>query len=168
MNRTPRTATLLLTGPALLGLGLAAAGPAAAAAPGTARPAAVVCPATSPIMVGSFAFDPAEVKPGDSSDADLVTVNCSAYTVGTVEQWTGEWLPLTGSGPVAGCPVIDPLSRDVTYAPGEEVDQSVPYSVPTTCTATALEVTVEITLPAGSTSSIVKATAVLRIVQPTG
>lgn len=167
MNRTPRTAALLLTGPALLGLGLAAAGPAAAAAPGTAH-AAVVCTAASPIEVGSFAFDPAEIKPGGSSDADLVTVNCSAGTVGTVEQWTGEWLAPTGSGPVAGCPAIDPLTRDVTYAPGEQVVQDVPYSVPGTCTATALEVTVEIVLPAGSVSSIVKATAELRILQPTG
>lgn len=166
MNRTLRTAALLLTGPVVLGLGLAAAGPASAAASAAAR--AVVCATTSPIVVNGFAFAPAEVKPGEAATADLITSNCSASTIATVQQWTGQWLTPTGTGPAAGCPVIDPLVRDVTYSPGEELAQNTAYSVPAACTATELAVTVKITLPAGSGGTVVTATADLRIAQTSG
>ena len=172
MTRTFRTGALLLAGPAVLGLGLSAAGPASAAASaaGSAGPAsvarpAVVCPDASPIVVDGFAFDPADVKPGGSSTADLITTNCSAGTVGTQEEWTGQWLSTTGTGPAAGCPVIDPMVRDVSYAAGQEIAENTVYTVPSTCTAGELAVTVQISIPSGSVTSVVTATAYLRIDQ---
>ncbi|HEX4787841.1 MAG TPA: hypothetical protein VH372_05225 [Actinospica sp.] len=168
MIRKLHTAVLLLTGPATLGLWTAAAAPASAAtgaqpasAAAPARPA--VCATTSPIRVDGFAFAPGAVAPGGSSTADLITTNCSAVSVATDEEWTGQWLPSTGTGPAAGCPVIDPFIRAVDYAPGQELAENTGYSVPVGCQAAELAVTVRISIPTGSSASVVTATAYLRI-----
>ena len=160
MNRKLRSAALLLTGPAVLGVGLTAAGPASAA--GTP---AVVCSTTAPVVIDGFAFDPATVTPGASSTADLISTNCTAGTLATQEEWTGQWITATGSGVAAGCPAIDPLVRDVTYAPGEELAENTGYEVPAGCTATELAVTVQISIPTGSAATIATATAYLDIDQ---
>lgn len=170
MIRARRTTVLLLTTPALLGLGLAAAGPADAAS--TAQPAAVVCPAAStpyswPISVYGFSFNPGTVGPGDSSIAVLVTANCSMQPVQTVQRWTGQWLAPSSAAAPIGCPAIDPLDLSVDYGPGVEMIQKEPYTVPAGCTATELHVTVRIAAAAGSALPITTATATLHIVQPT-
>lgn len=171
MIRARRNTVLLLTTPALLGLGLAAAGPADAAS--TARPAAVVCPAAStpyswPISVYGFSFNPGSVSPGESSTAVLVTANCTMQPVDTVQQWTGQWLAPASAAAPTGCPAIDPLVQSVDYAPGSEVIQKEPYTVPAGCTATELQVTVQIASPTGSALPIATATATLKIAQPAG
>jgi hypothetical protein len=66
-----------------------------------------------PIELDGFAFAPPEVTPGNFATADLITTNCTSGTLTTEEEWTGQWLPLTGTGLPAGCPVIDPLIRPV-------------------------------------------------------
>lgn len=170
MIRAPRSTVLLLATPALLGLGLAAAGPADAAA--TAQPTAVACLYggtlyTYPIQVYGFSFNPGTVSPGNSSTAVLVTANCSMQTVDTVQRWTGQWLAPSSAGVPTGCPVIDPLDLSVDYAPGSEVIQKENYTVPVGCTATELQVTVSIFTINGSALPIATASAILHIVQPT-
>lgn len=161
MSRKLRTAAAaLLAGPAALGLGLAAAGPAAASA---AAPAA--CSVALPIQINGFAFDPAEVTPGHYSTADLISTNCTAGTLATTEEWTGQWLPPVGGVGVVGCPVIDPFIRSVTYAPGQELAENTTYFVPAGCTAAELAVTVRISIPTGASNDIVTATAYLKIIQ---
>ena len=164
MTRKLRTTAMLLAGPAVLGLGLVAAGPAAAVAGPAAAPAAA-CTVALPIQINGFAFDPAEVTPGHSSTADLISTNCTAGTLATSEEWTGQWLPLVGGVGVTGCPVIDPLVRSVTYAPGQELAENTTYYVPVGCTAAELEVTVRISIPDGASNDIVTATAYLKIIQ---
>jgi hypothetical protein len=167
MIRKLRTAALLLTGPAVLVLGSAAAGPASAES-GTvsgAANSAAACVTSFPIEVNGFAFDPSAVRPGNSSTADLITTNCTNVSVATDEEWTGQWLPLAGTGPAPGCPAIDPLIRAVDYAPGQELAENTIYLVPVGCEAAELAVTVKITLPAGSAASSISVTAYLRIEQ---
>lgn len=142
MIRTLRAAALLLTGPAALGLSLAAVSPAAAAvhpATGCSTAAAV------PIGIDGFAFTPPQVLPGGTSTGDLITTNCTDSTLISTETWTGQWLPLstTGAAP-AGCPAIDPVTRSVTYAAGQELAENGTYTVPTGCQAAELAVTVDI------------------------
>jgi hypothetical protein len=164
MPRTLRTTTLMVTGSAVLGLGLAT-GPAAAA---TARPAAVhpdVCSTVTPLQINGFAFYPAQVPPGQSATADLISTNCTTQSLATEEEWTGRWLPASGTGPAPGCPVIDPFLREVYYAPGQQVAQNTVYVVPAGCSAAELAVTVTITTLNGSAGQSVSATAYLRIVQ---
>jgi hypothetical protein len=166
MIRKLRTVALLLAGPAALGLSLAASGPAAAAA---ARPdahaAPQACTAATAIELDGFAFAPSEVAPGGSATADLITTNCTASTLATEEEWTGQWLSPTGTGLPSGCPVIDPLVRGVTYAAGQELAENTTYEVPTGCQAAELAVTVRISTSTGT--SILTATADLKIDQVT-
>lgn len=171
MIRAKRSTVLLLTTPALLGLGLTVAGPADAAA--TAHPTAVACLYsgtlyTYPIQVYGFSFNPGTVSPGNSSIATLVTANCGMQTVDTVQRWTGQWLAPAGAVAPTGCPIIDPLDLRVDYAPGSEVTQKELYTVPVGCTATELQVTVQIA-SATSTGTYLPITSVSRIlyiVQP--
>ena len=165
MIRTLRTAALLLTGPAALGLSLAASGPAAAAGqPAHAVPAA--CATATPIRLNGFAFAPPEVTPGNSATADLITTNCTANTLATTEEWLGQWQSPTSTGlPPNGCPVIDPFIRQVTYAPGQELAENTTYLVPAGCTATELAVTVRISTTTGA--NVLTAIAYLKIDQIT-
>ncbi|HEY3868213.1 MAG TPA: hypothetical protein VGM10_07670 [Actinocrinis sp.] len=166
MIRKLRTAALLLTGPAALGLSLAASGPAAAAGRPDVQAPAVACVTATPIELNGFAFAPPEVTPGESSTADLITTNCTNTTLATTEIWTGQWLPAVSSGGLpAGCPVIDPLARSVTYAPGQELAENTTYLVPVGCQAAELAVTVRISTSAGA--SVLTATAYLKIDQIT-
>lgn len=166
MIRKLRTVALLLTGPAALSLSLAASGPAAAAtARSDARPAPLACTTAVPIELNGFAFAPPEVTPGNSATADLITTNCTASTLATDEQWTGQWLSPTGTGLPAGCPAIDPLLRPVTYTPGQELAENTTYLVPTGCQAAELAVTVQIFDSTGTT--VLTATTDLKIEQIT-
>ncbi|MBR7838756.1 hypothetical protein KDL01_36145 [Actinospica durhamensis] len=141
MIRTLRSAALLLTVPAALGLSVAAVSPAAAAV----HPAAGCSTAAEPIAIDGFAFTPPQVFPDNSSTADLITTNCTGATLISTETWTGRWLPLSTSGAApAGCPAIDPVTRSVTYAAGQELAENGTYTVPTGCQAAELAVTVDI------------------------
>ena len=146
-----RTAALLLTGPAALSLSLVGSGPASAAARSDAHPGPLACTTATPVELDGFAFAPPEVTPGNSATADLITTNCTSGTLNTEEEWLGQWLPLTGTGLPAGCPVIDPFIRPVTYAPGQELAENTTYLVPAGCKAAGLAVTVKISLSTGTT-----------------
>jgi hypothetical protein len=162
MIRTFRSAVLLLTAPAALGLSLAASGPAAAAV----HPA-VGCTsaASNPIEINGFAFTPPQVAPGGSSTADLITTNCTDTTLTATQEWTAQWLPLAAGGGIpAGCPVIDPLVRSVTYAPGEALAENTAYTAVVGCQAAELAVTVHIS--AGGAQETATAYLVIEHVSP--
>lgn len=165
MIRTPRSAALLLTAPTVLGLSLTTAGAASAAVASAHVQPAAACTTAGPIQVDGFAFTPAQVAPGQSSTADLITTNCSNATLATTQQWSGQWLSAAGTVPPPGCPIIDPLVRSVTYAPGQQVAENTTYTVPVGCQADELAVTVRITLSTGTTT--VSGTAYLKIVSVT-
>ncbi|HEV2343037.1 MAG TPA: hypothetical protein VGS97_02985 [Actinocrinis sp.] len=156
MNRKLRSAALLVAAPTALCLNLVATGPASASAH-----AALACTTAGPIEINGFAFNPAQVFAGQSSTADLITTNCTNTSVTTSEQWTGQWISLSGTGFPAGCPVIDPFIRSATYAPGQELAENTTYLVPAACQATELAVTVRISVGAGTPG--VTATAYLKI-----
>jgi hypothetical protein len=164
MIRMFRNAALLLTAPAAMGLGLLASGPAAAAVhPATG----CTTSAATPVEIDGFAFTPSEVGVGGSSTADLITTNCTDTTLATTEEWSAQWLPLTPTGPVpAGCPVLDPLIRPVTYAPGQELAENTTYLVPAGCDAGELAVTVHISLAAGTAPETATAYLVIEHVSP--
>jgi hypothetical protein len=153
---TAVSSTLLL----LASAGVAAASTAPAAGPAGPTPA-TPCATTSVIKVDSFVFDPASVSPGESSAATLSTTNCTDVTQATSETWYGRFLGPSSSGFPAGCPVIDPYSRSVTYAPLASVTTATSYLVPSGCTATELEAIVTIYNSSGT--EIASATAYLLI-----
>jgi len=132
-------ATAML-GAACLGAVLATTGTASAAPTASGSP--VSC--AEVILVDSFAFQPAQVLPGQSSTATLTATNCTGASQTVTETWYGRFLgPSTGIP--AGCVAIDPFERSVEFAAHTEVSTATGYLVPTGCTATELAVTVTIT-----------------------
>ena len=127
--------------------GLVAVGGTSASA---ATPAAQPATCSGTIHITSFAFQPSTVAPGQSSAATLATRNCTAQTVQANSYWFGTWVGST-TGIPAGCPVIDPLPRAVTFAPYARTTLSTSYLVFPSCTATALQVTVRIVGSGGAT-----------------
>lgn len=156
-RRTIGAAAALLTASASLAL---AAGTASAAA--SATPA--VCSTSSVIVIDGFVFNPATVARGQSSAATLAAHNCTGQTQVVSETWYGRYLSATGTGLPAGCPVIDPLERSVTFGPHAAVTSSTTYSTFAGCTASALQVTVSLTSSSGA--ALGSATATLAIVPP--
>jgi hypothetical protein len=153
-------ATVAVTSGMLLAAGPAAS--AATAAPGPVAPPAA-CVTSAVITVDSFDFSPAQVAPGQSSTANLVTTNCTGVAQQTEQTWVGQYVSTSTTGLPSGCPVIDPLARSVDYTPYQEVLTSGSYLALSGCTANELKVTVRIS---GSNGALInEATAILQIQQ---
>lgn len=142
-NVVPRRLSAIVTTAAVGAVVLlAGGGPASADALPSPTPQPGTCSGT--IGIDSFAFDPAVVLPGASSDATLTATNCTGMSQSVTETWTGRFTSATGTGVPAGCPVIDPLARPVTFAPHTQVATATSYLVPSGCAASGLTVTVTI------------------------
>jgi hypothetical protein len=133
----PRRVLASLTAAAALGGAVLVSGAGPAVADG-ARAAA--CP--PPIRVNSLAFSPAEITAGGSSDLSLVATNCTGRSQAVTETWAGRWLSSSAAPLPTGCPAIDPLPRQVTFAPYTRVSTTTGYLVLPGCTASGLRVTV--------------------------
>lgn len=94
------------------------------------------------VGVDGFGFSPAVVAPGESSAATLTATNCTALPQTVSETWAGRYSSSTGTGVPAGCPIIDPLLRGVTFAPHASAATSTTYLALPGCTADRLTVTV--------------------------
>lgn len=112
---------------------------------GSAASAAPVRPATcsGTVEITSLAFSPSAVPPGGSSTATLKAQNCTGQTISASATWIAQFQG-AGGGLPAGCPVIDPLARPLTFDPHGTVTQSTGYLVPSACQATSLHLTVRI------------------------
>jgi hypothetical protein len=95
------------------------------------------------VTITHIAFKPSPVLRGQTSTVHLVAQNCTNETQTTTLTWLGRF-ERAGGGIPSGCPVIDPFSRDATFAPGAIFRAKVTYLVPASCTATALAVTARI------------------------
>ncbi len=151
--------TLLIAAMVIMPVGLVAAagGAAAAALPG---PAPAAC--SGVIEITRLAFHPPDVPPGHPSTARLTAVNCTGTSQHASAVWFGRFAgPGTAIPP--GCPAIDPISLPANFAPYGQVSSHVGYTVPDSCTATKLLVTVKIEK---NGSVLAKKTATLKIIQP--
>jgi hypothetical protein len=157
-RRSLLTAAMLLVPSAL-----AVAPPSLAAASGPASHAPASC--SGVIQITRLAFTPVVVAPGQTATLQLTARNCT----GTSQQTTSVWLG-TFAGPAAGippgCPAIDPLPLPASFAPHGQLRSSVGYLVPSGCTATQLQVTVE--FEQGGTVLAERTADLGIIVQPSG
>jgi hypothetical protein len=135
MSRAPHAIAATLLAAALFG---SLSATTAAAATPTPVP---VCPGTAVIRITHLAFDTATVARGQTATAHLVAQNCTAQTVTATLIWSGRFLGPTSGGVPAGCPVIDPIAKQVTFAPHGQDTDSLGYLVFAGCTATALSTT---------------------------
>ena len=144
-----------------------ASGLTAAAGSGTAIAAtpSQACAVTTVIEITHFAFSPPAIPAGQMSTATLTALNCTAQRQQTSETWSGRFAG-PGGGIPPGCPAIDPISLGANFPAHGSVSTSVGYSVPLSCAATQLIVTVDINGDNGVL--LAQGTAVLEIVASTG
>ncbi|MEV6010506.1 hypothetical protein AB0M29_27275 [Streptomyces sp. NPDC051976] len=126
---------------------LLAGGPVAAAAPAAVTAPPATC--SGVVRINSLAFSPAQVAPGQTSQAALTATNCTGVTQAVTETWTARWGADASGGVPQGCPILDPFLRSVSFAPYTRVTTSTGYLVLSGCTADRLTVTV--TLRQGTT-----------------
>ncbi len=100
------------------------------------------------IVIDGLRWVPATVHPGASSTAVLTARNCTKQTRNVTLTWLGRFAG-SGSGIPAGCPAIDPLAKQVTFAPLATVHQKLSFMIFPGCTATSLVETARLTAASG-------------------
>jgi hypothetical protein len=136
---------------------------AVVAAPADALAAGPVPPTCTQIVrITGLAFTPPAVAPGGASAANLALHNCTPSSEAVTATWLGRFVGADGGIP-AGCPVLDPLPQRATLGPYGDFHSAVTYTVPASCTATQLQVTVRVQQ---DTRILDQRTAALRITQP--
>jgi hypothetical protein len=157
MIRRLATLATAIVVPAMLLL----AGNGAASAAVTARPA----PCSGVLAITAFGFHPPQVLLGQGSTATVSAVNCTSQSQQASVTWFGHYVnPAGGTLPPPGCPVIDPILFQATFAPRGSYTGSVGYTALSFCTAPQLQVTVQFRAPSGTL--LAQATATLTIIQP--
>jgi hypothetical protein len=104
------------------------------------------------IDITQLAFSPASVPAGGSSTVHLTSLNCTGATQRTELVWRGRFAS-SKSGIPPGCPVIDPLAQGVVLKPHGSFRGQLTYTVPSSCTATELHVTAQISQAGGVVAS---------------
>ena len=121
--------------PAVLAAGAGLTAASASAGHGPASCAGV-------IQITQLAFTPSAVTPGGASTANLAARNCTGTSQQTTVIWLGTFSS-GGGGIPPGCPAIDPLPEPAAFAPHGHFRSSVSYLVPSGCTSSQLQITVE-------------------------
>ena len=117
------------------------------------------CPGS--IGITKLQFVPPSVMAGRSSTVHLSARNCLDESQDAELTMEGRF---TG-GRTSGCPIIDPLTRNTTFAPHEIVRSKLAYEVPASCHASPLRVTA--TFSSSSGTRLAQRSAFLSIMEPT-
>jgi hypothetical protein len=104
---------------------------------------AATCSGTDAVVITSLSFSPARVAAGQTSTATMVAQNCTAQPVSAISIWSARYVG-SGTGIPAGCLAIDPVAFAANFAANGQVTRSLGYSTFAGCTATALQVSVNI------------------------
>jgi hypothetical protein len=102
------------------------------------------------LQITHLAFGSATVARGQSATAQLRARNCTAQTVTTTLVWSGRYLGSSIGAIPPGCPVIDPIAKQVTFAPYGQDTDNLSYLILPACTATALQTTTTFDGPNGT------------------
>ena len=98
---------------------------------------------TGTVQITRLDFTPPSVDPGGASTANLGLRNCTGSRQVTTATWFGRFIGATAGIPT-GCPVYDPLPQQAPLDPYGRFRSSVGYLVPGSCTASRLQITVQI------------------------
>lgn len=102
------------------------------------------------LQITHLTFGSATVAPGQTATARLRARNCTAQAVTTTLVWSGRYLGSSTGAIPPGCPVIDPIAKQVTFAPYGQDSDSLGYLILPGCTATALQTTTTFDGPNGT------------------
>lgn len=106
--------------------------------------AATAASCTGTVEIGSFAFNPPAVIPGQSSTLTLVAENCTGQPIQANDVWSGRYVGPDGTTIPPGCPVIDPIVPNLPLPANGEGTASQAFSTFVMCPAVALKMTVTI------------------------
>lgn len=120
----------------------------AGAAVAVAGPAQATCAGTGSAEIVSLTFDPPVVTPGSSVQATVTAQNCTATALTAQVQWYGRFTG-PGGGIPAGCVAMDPLVVPLTLPAGGTGRSALTYSTFASCSATGLQVNVQLTAGGG-------------------
>jgi hypothetical protein len=112
----------------------------------TAAPVHAAAPGCAGVLrITHLAFGSATVARGQTATATLLARNCTAQSVTATLVWSARYSgSSTGTIP-AGCPVVDPIAKQVTFAPYGKDTDSIGYLILPSCTAAALQTTATFT-----------------------
>ena len=102
----------------------------------TQRAGTAACSGT--IGITQLHFVPPSVARGGGSAAHVAAQSCTDQSQSTELTWLGRFRGKHFSG----CPVIDPLAQHATFRPDGTFKAKLTYSLPSSCTASRLQVTV--------------------------
>lgn len=145
MRRLLRTVTALI-----IATGIAVAGGTDARAVTAGAGAAAPAACTGTVQITSLGFSPTAIAPGQSSAAGLTVQNCTTQAQQTTTRWVARFVG-PGAGIPPGCPGIDPLVRPANLPAGGQLSLTTTYLAFQTCTATSLQLTVQVI---GSTGNV--------------
>jgi len=96
--------------------------------------------------ITEFGFLPPTVVRGGASTVHVAARNCTGQSQATELTWLGQFK----GKHFAGCPAIDPLAQPATFKAHGAFKAKLTYDLPTSCTASRLQVTVRFTGSGGT------------------
>jgi cellulose binding protein with CBM2 domain len=112
-------------------------------------PARAACAGTGTAEIVSLTFDPPAVAAGDSVQATVTAQNCTATAQTAAVQWYGRFTA-PGGGIPAGCVAMDPLLVQLTLPAGGTAATAITYRTFASCSATGLDVNVQLRTGSGT------------------
>ncbi len=103
-------------------------------------------PCSGTVAITHLQFAPPTVRRGGSSTVHVVARNCTSQSESTEITWLGQF----NGTHVSGCPVIDPLAQPAAFKAHGTFKGKLTYDLPSSCTASRLQVTTRFTGSGGA------------------
>jgi len=120
-------------------------------------PAQAACAGTNPAEIISLTFSPPAIAAGDTVQATVTAQNCTATAETAGVQWYGRFTG-PGGGIPAGCIAMDPLIVPLDLPAGGTNSAALTYRTFASCSATGLEVNVQLRTDSGNVADTRTAT----------
>src|SRR4051812_30579295 len=120
-------------------------------------PAEAACGGTVTAEIVSLTFDPPAIAAGDSVQATMTAQNCTSTAQSALVQWYGRFTG-PGGGIPAGCIAMDPLVVPLALPAGGTNSTALTFRTFASCSATGLEVNVQLRADSGSAADTRTAT----------
>ena len=128
-------------------------------------PAQAACTGTGVAEIVSLTFDPPGIAAGDTVQATVTAQNCTGTALSAGVQWYGRFTG-PGGGIPAGCIAMDPLIVPLTLPAGGTNSAVLTFRTFASCSATGLEVNVQLRTDSGGVADTRTATVPIAATTP--
>jgi cellulase/cellobiase CelA1 len=137
------------------------------AAVAVSGPAQAACAGTGAVEIVSLTFDPPAIAAGDTVQATVTAQNCTSTAQSAAVQWYGRFTG-PGGGIPAGCVAMDPLIVPLALPAGGTNSAAMTFRTFASCSATGLEVNVQLKADSGNVADTRTATVPIAATTPPG